>query len=146
MGPASDSHLAAQLTRSMKIRVNTVCPGIFPSEMTGTTSGSYTYDMPDAPTKAALRSTMREWLRTWALELTWTWSLHLASDPFDVDAGGWNIRLTAERPGKPEEIVAPLIMLSSRGGMYMNDALLTVDGGRLMVSACGGAYSVTAVS
>jgi hypothetical protein len=31
--------------------------------------------------------------------------------------------------------VAPIILLSSRGGMYMNDALLTVDGGRLMVSA-----------
>lgn len=97
---AATVHLGSLLAgrlHPMKIRVNTVCPGIFPSEMTGTTSGSYTYDMPDAPTKAALRSTM-------------------------------------QRPGKPEEIVAPLIMLSSRGGMYMNDALLTVDGGRLMVA------------
>jgi NAD(P)-dependent dehydrogenase (short-subunit alcohol dehydrogenase family) len=99
----------------MKIRVNTICPGIFPSEMTGTTSGSYTYDMPDAPTKAALRSTMR--------------GLWLPYVRYQT--------LTAERPGKPEEIVAPIIMLSSRGGMYMNNAHLTVDGGRLMVSLYG---------
>lgn len=66
----------------------------------------------------------------------------LCTWPCDVYARAWSIRLTAERPGKPEEIVAPLIMLSSRGGMYMNDALLTVDGGRLMVSASGWACFV----
>lgn len=30
--------------------------------------------------------------------------------------------------------MAPVLMLSSRGGMYINNAVLTVDGGRLMVS------------
>lgn len=28
-------------------------------------------------------------------------------------------------------------MLSSKGGMYINNAVLTVDGGRLMVSRLG---------
>lgn len=89
--------LLAGRLHPLKIRVNTICPGIFPSEMTGTTSGSYSYDLPDGPAKAALRSTMR-------------------------------------RPGKPEEIVGPVLMLCSKGGMYTNNAHLTVDGGRLMVS------------
>lgn len=38
------------------------------------------------------------------------------------------------RPGKPEEIAAPALMLASKGGMYMNDVCLNVDGGRWLVS------------
>jgi NAD(P)-dependent dehydrogenase (short-subunit alcohol dehydrogenase family) len=79
----------------MKIRVNTICPGIFPSEMTGTTAGKHEYNINHQASKAAMRC-------------------------------------TSGRPGRPEEMVGPVLLLSSPGGGYMNCALLTVDGGRLM--------------
>lgn len=79
----------------MKIRVNTICPGIFPSEMTGTTTGKHEYAISHQAERAGKRC-------------------------------------TAGRPGRPEEIVGPVLLLSSAGGGYMNNALLTVDGGRLM--------------
>lgn len=48
----------------MQIRVNTICPGIFPSEMTGVNSNSdregHNYDMGDAANKATARSTAGE--------------------------------------------------------------------------------------
>ncbi|CRG86568.1 putative transporter C1683,12 [Talaromyces islandicus] len=87
--------LLAGRLHPMKIRVNTICPGIFPSEMTGVSAGKHEYNINHPAEKAALRS-------------------------------------TAGRPGRPEEIVAPVLLLSSPGGGYMNCALLTVDGGRLM--------------
>jgi len=99
---AAANHVARLLAgrlHPMKIRVNCICPGIFPSEMTGTNADAnkqgHTYDLNDSSTKAALRS-------------------------------------TAGRPGLPEEIVGPVLMLSSRGGGYMNHAVFTVDGGRSM--------------
>ncbi|KAI2463767.1 putative short-chain dehydrogenase [Annulohypoxylon bovei var. microspora] len=95
---AATIHLAKLLAgrlHPMKIRVNTICPGIFPSEMTGITAGKHEYNINHQATKAAKRC-------------------------------------TAGRPGRPEEIVGPVLMLSSPGGAYMNYALLTVDGGRLM--------------
>lgn len=100
---AGTIHLGALLAsrlHPLKIRVNTICPGIFPSEMTGTSGSAgsgHDYNLGVNAEKAALRSTM-------------------------------------QRPGKPDEIVAPVLMLCSKGGMYMNNAVLTVDGGRLMVA------------
>ena len=38
------------------------------------------------------------------------------------------------RAGKPEEIAAPVLLLASRGGMYMNDTCVNIDGGRWLVS------------
>ncbi|WWC86996.1 uncharacterized protein L201_001878 [Kwoniella dendrophila CBS 6074] len=90
--------LLAGRLHPLKIRVNTICPGIFPSEMTGksdTGGEGHGYNLGEAAEKAAKRS-------------------------------------TAGRPGHPEEIVGPVLLLSSKAGGYMNNALLTVDGGRLM--------------
>ncbi|GAM38008.1 short-chain dehydrogenase [Talaromyces pinophilus] len=89
------SKLLAGRFHPMNIRVNTICPGIFPSEMTGVTAGKHEYNINHQAEKAALRS-------------------------------------TAGRPGRPEEMIGPVLLLSSPGGGYMNCALLTVDGGRLM--------------
>jgi len=91
-------HLATLLAgrlHPLKIRVNTICPGIFPSEMTGTGGADHKYDLGDAPGKAAARSTVG-------------------------------------RAGRPEEIAGPVILLASKAGSYMDNALLTIDGGRLM--------------
>ncbi|ORX38888.1 putative short chain dehydrogenase/reductase [Kockovaella imperatae] len=89
--------LLAGRLHPFKIRVNTICPGIFPSEMTGSsgTTASDHEKMGHAAQKAALRSTVG-------------------------------------RAGQPEEIAGPVMLLCSRGGQFMDNALLTVDGGRLM--------------
>ncbi|OCF56124.1 hypothetical protein L486_06065 [Kwoniella mangroviensis CBS 10435] len=79
----------------MKTRVNTICPGIFPSKMRGVTVGKHSYNINHHAEKAALGC-------------------------------------KAGRPGRPEEMVGPVLLLSSPAGGYMNHALLTVDGGRLM--------------
>ncbi|OXG10630.1 hypothetical protein C349_06848 [Cryptococcus neoformans var. grubii Br795] len=91
--------LLAGRLHPLKIRVNTICPGIFPSEMTGKNDAGQglEYDIGEIPTKAAKRSTVG-------------------------------------RPGLPEEIVGPVLLLSSKAGGYFDGAMLTVDGGRLMVS------------
>ncbi|WWC67843.1 uncharacterized protein I206_101760 [Kwoniella pini CBS 10737] len=89
--------LLAGRLHPLKIRVNTICPGIFPSEMTGKSDDGqgHEYNLAEGAAKAAKRSTVG-------------------------------------RPGLPEEIVGPVLLLASKAGGYMDGALLTVDGGRLM--------------
>ncbi|CAK38216.1 uncharacterized protein An03g02500 [Aspergillus niger] len=80
----------------MKVRVNCICPGIFPSEMTFADTTNNTDNL----------------------------------NPFAESAAK---RAPAGRPGYPEEIVGPCLMLSSKAGGYMNGGYLLVDGGRAMV-------------
>ncbi|KAI9638260.1 uncharacterized protein MKK02DRAFT_42651 [Dioszegia hungarica] len=85
--------LAGRLS-PFKIRVNTICPGIFPTEMTGDVGGS---GMNDMSTRASLRAPLK-------------------------------------RGGEPQEIVGPILLLSSKAGGYMHGTHFTVDGGRLMAA------------
>jgi NAD(P)-dependent dehydrogenase (short-subunit alcohol dehydrogenase family) len=77
---------------SFKIRVNAVCPGLFPSAMTG-----------DGRTLAPV-----------------------LSDAVKICPVG--------RAGRPEEIAGPVLMMGSKAGSYMDNAVVVVDGGRLIVS------------
>ncbi|GKZ37957.1 hypothetical protein AbraIFM66950_009820 [Aspergillus brasiliensis] len=89
------SKLLAGRFAPMKVRVNCICPGIFPSEMTFADSANNADNL----------------------------------NPFAASAAK---RAPAGRPGYPEEIVGPCLMLSSKAGGYMNGGYLLVDGGRAM--------------
>ncbi|RSH83407.1 uncharacterized protein EHS24_007091 [Apiotrichum porosum] len=82
-----------------KIRVNCICPGIFPSEFTGSLGGAtgHAYQVTEGARKAALRSIVG-------------------------------------RPGLPEEVGGPCVLLGSNAGGFMNGAVLVVDGGRCLVA------------
>ena len=85
---------------SFKIRVNTILPGIFPSEMTGVSAKPDLSDL-------------------------------IESNPHAATAGA---RCPAGRAGAETEIVGPCLILASAAGGYMNNARITVDGGRLMAA------------
>ncbi|KAH8084130.1 hypothetical protein HD553DRAFT_41516 [Filobasidium floriforme] len=89
-GAVTLSHQLASRLIPYKIRVNCLCPGIFPSEMTGDGTNVN-------PAIKALLPTIPK-----------------------------------GREGKAEEIAGPCVMLASPAGAYMNNAVLTIDGGRLM--------------
>ncbi|WVN91190.1 uncharacterized protein L203_106447 [Cryptococcus depauperatus CBS 7841] len=109
------SRLLAGRLHPMKIRVNTICPGIFPSEMTGKSDAGegLEYDLNEASFKAGKRSTIGR--------------------PFIYVASS-RAKSFIGRPGKPEEIVGPVLLLSSKAGGFFDGAMLTVDGGRLMAT------------
>jgi NAD(P)-dependent dehydrogenase (short-subunit alcohol dehydrogenase family) len=106
----------------MKIRVNCICPGIFPSEMTTLRDEKGELILGTMGSKAVQRCTMSE-------------SPHPSSFPAgSCDTGHRTNSLGIGRPGRPQEIAAPILLLASQGGMYMNDTCINVDGGRWMVS------------
>ncbi|ORY28186.1 hypothetical protein BCR39DRAFT_535920 [Naematelia encephala] len=96
---AAAVHLSSMLAgrlHPMKIRVNCICPGLFPTEMTAQKGQDGELTLGRMGTKAAMRSTIG-------------------------------------RPGKPQEMAAPVLLLASKGGHYLNDVCLNVDGGRWLV-------------
>ncbi|RSH92083.1 hypothetical protein EHS25_008495 [Saitozyma podzolica] len=95
---AGTVHLASMLAgrlAPMKIRVNTICPGAFPSEITAKKNHAGEAIMLPPAAAAAKRSPIG-------------------------------------RPGYRHEIVGPALLLASKAGGFMDDAVLLVDGGRHM--------------
>ncbi|KAH7090838.1 hypothetical protein FB567DRAFT_558962 [Paraphoma chrysanthemicola] len=95
-----DSHRKFNVGFRGFIRVNTVLPGIFPSEMTGVSAKPDLSDLIESNPQAAKA---------------------VARSP-------------AGRAGSEKEIVGPCLLLASAAGGYMNNARLTIDGGRLMAA------------
>jgi NAD(P)-dependent dehydrogenase (short-subunit alcohol dehydrogenase family) len=91
---AITKQLASRLS-PFNVRVNSICPGIFPSEMTSPTQ--------DAVSSGPLAETIK-------------------TNPIP-------------RAGREEEIVGPLVFLSSKAGGYCTGAVLVVDGGRKMTTS-----------
>ncbi|WWD22570.1 hypothetical protein CI109_107063 [Kwoniella shandongensis] len=95
---AATLHLAEMLAgrlSPLKIRVNSILPGAFPSEITSKVGEDGQRVLHPPAHKAALRSPLG-------------------------------------RPGLKHEIVGPALLLASAAGSYMDNAVITVDGGRLM--------------
>lgn len=136
----------------MKIRVNTICPGIFPSEMTGKNDAGQglEYDLGEGAGKAAKRCTagtsyvlsspppISHPLQRTSLAIYMSLLLiflhALQEKQLTESLFSLVLWMYIGRPGLPEEIVGPVLLLSSKAGGYFDGAMLTVDGGRLMVS------------
>ncbi len=114
----------------MRIRVNCILPGIFPTEMTTTNNTSNENDMNKYAVKASKRSTAGK-LTTSAIDGCCIFLRTFRTCSFRFRSA----KLTSQsgRAGRPEEIIGPCLMLSSKAGAYMNGGYLMVDGGRFMV-------------
>ncbi|WWC59360.1 uncharacterized protein I303_101912 [Kwoniella dejecticola CBS 10117] len=91
-------HLAEMLAgrlSPLKIRVNSILPGAFPSEITSKVDENGNRVLHPPAQKAAMRSPIG-------------------------------------RAGYKHEIVGPALLLASQAGGFMDNAIITVDGGRLM--------------
>ena len=52
----------------------------------------------------------------------------------DTDGERGLMGVSVGRAGRREEIIGPVMLLACAAGGYMNNAVITVDGGRLMAS------------
>jgi NAD(P)-dependent dehydrogenase (short-subunit alcohol dehydrogenase family) len=82
----------------LKIRVNAILPGTFPTDITARINDAGHQELLPAVKKVVMRTPLG-------------------------------------RAGTKEEILGPVLMLSSQAGRYMTNAVISVDGGRSMVSA-----------
>ena len=104
-------HLGRMLATTLaeaKIRVNTIAPGLFPSEMTAGES--------DDNQKSELDTKMSNPAR---------WSLKF---PPSIDSRGAKPPL--ERTGNDADMAACILFLAGPGGLFLNNQVLYPDGGR----------------
>lgn len=130
---AAFTHLTRMLATTfagVKVRVNCIAPGLFPSEMTAGTSGE------DQKSKLDVKMSNPAGESTPSLHFPLFFSSFLLS--YSSLAAKWSneryLKLTTRRvkkgrPGHDSDMAATILLLAGRGGLFYNEQILYPDGG-----------------